>query len=52
MNEQTKDRMGIYERMTRLETNMTWVMKQQYMLLGTQLSMIMALVLVILKRGL
>ncbi len=42
----------MHERLTRLETNMSWVMKQQYMLLGTQLSMIMALVLVILKGGL
>jgi hypothetical protein len=40
---------NIKDRLTRLETNMEWVKKQQYMLLGTQLSMIVALVLTFLR---
>lgn len=39
----------IMERLTRLETNMEWVKRQQYMILGTQLSMVLALVLTYLK---
>ena len=49
MDEQTKDRMGIYERMTRLETNMTWVVKQQYVLLGTQMSMIVGILMIFIR---
>jgi hypothetical protein len=40
---------GLIERLTRLETNMEWVKRQQYALLGTQLSMIVALLMTYLK---
>lgn len=45
------EKLDLHERLTRLETNMIWVMKQQYMLLGTQLSMIVALILAIVLGG-
>ena len=40
---------NILERLTRLETNMDWVKKQQYVVLATQLSMIMAFVVSLIK---
>jgi hypothetical protein len=39
----------IGERLTRLEVNMEWVKKQQYMILATQLSMVLALVITYIK---
>ena len=37
------------ERLARLETNMEWVKKQQYLLLSMQLSMIVALIIQFIK---
>jgi hypothetical protein len=44
-----ENNMRIHDRLTRLETNMEWVKKQQYMLLGMQLSMITGLVLMFIR---